>query len=137
MAANIRAVEYFNAHVADRPGSAYGVLSRFADAGVNLLAFSVVPTGPGGAQLVLFPEDGGHLEQIALALGLELEGPHQALLVQGDDELGALARLHQRLAGAGINVFASSGVTDGHGGYGYIIHVRPGEFAAARRALGV
>lgn len=131
----IRPVKYFNATIADRPGSAYGVLSRLAGAGVNLLAFSAVPMGPASAQMVLFPEDGAALEQLAHELRLALDGPHDALLVQGDDELGALARVHEGLAQAGVSVFASSGVTDGRGGFGYIVYVRPDDFDAALRAL--
>ena len=40
-----------------------------------------------------------------------LDGPHAALLVHGDDRLGALAEIHERLHGVTINVFASTGVT--------------------------
>lgn len=135
MAAAIRPVTYYNATVADRPGSAYGVLSGLSGAGVNLLAFSAVPCGPNRSHLVLFPGDGGALEQLAHELGLMLDGPHEALLVQGDDELGALARFHERLAEAGVNVYASSGVTDGRGGFGYVVYVRPDDYSAALRAL--
>jgi len=135
MAAAIRPVEYFNATVADRPGAAYDILSRLAGAGINMLAFSAVPCGPERSHLVLFPEDGGALQQLAHELGVYLDGPHRALLVQGDDELGALARVHERLAGAGVNVFASSGVTDGRGGFGYVVYLRPDDFEAALQVL--
>ena len=53
------------------------------------------------------------------------------------DELGALAEVHGRLSDAGVNVFASNGVADGRGGYGYIVYVRPNEFEAATRSLGI
>src|SRR5215207_8085346 len=39
----------------------------------------------------LFPEDPNKLVAEARAVGLSLDGPYHALLVQGDDELGALA----------------------------------------------
>jgi hypothetical protein len=54
----------------------------------------------------------------AAAAGLSLEGPHRALLVQGDDELGAFASVHERLFKAGIDIYASSGVIDGRGSFG-------------------
>ncbi|UCE86633.1 MAG: hypothetical protein JSU66_02535, partial [Deltaproteobacteria bacterium] len=67
----------------------------------------------------------------------ELDGPHPALLVQGDDELGALAGVHALLHEANVNVYASSGVTDGKGSYGYVIYVRPEDYERAAAALRV
>jgi hypothetical protein len=58
-------------------------------------------------------------------------------LVQGDDELGALAELHMRLSDARVNVYASTGVADGRGSFGYIIYVRPEEYDRAVVSLGL
>jgi hypothetical protein len=55
--------------------------------------------------------------------------------VQGDDELGALAGIHGRLQEAGVSVFASNGVADGRGHYGYVLYVRPEEIEQAATAL--
>jgi hypothetical protein len=66
-----------------------------------------------------------------------LDGPHHALLVQGDDELGALASVHQRLVDAGVDIFASSGVTDGRGSFGYLVYVREDQFEKSATALGL
>jgi len=137
MAAKVRAVEYYNATVRDRPGAAYEVLTELAAKGVNLLAFSAVPVGPEYTHLVLFPADGDRLLHFAADTGTVLAGPQCALLVQGDDELGALTDLHRALYDAGVDVYASSGVTDGSGGFGYVLYVRREEFDAAKRALGV
>jgi hypothetical protein len=41
-------------------------------------------------------------------------------LVEGDDELGAFASVHERLAKAHVDIYASSGVTDGQGSFGYV-----------------
>ena len=68
---------------------------------------------------------------------MTLDGPHPALLVQGDDEVGALAVIHEKLRDANVHVFASTGVADGRGGYGYIIYVRPEDFERAAKALEV
>jgi hypothetical protein len=57
MAFTIRSVEYYYANVRDELGAAYRVLSQLAELGVNLLAFTAVPSGPGMAQFALFPED--------------------------------------------------------------------------------
>lgn len=137
MSFNIRRVDYFYATVTDQPGEAFKVLSALASQGVNLLAFSAVPVGPMRTQLTLYPEDTSTLGSAARKAGMILDGPHRALLVRGDDELGALASVHERLYEASVNVYASSGVADGRGSYGYVIHVRPEEYERAAGALEV
>ncbi len=137
MAATVRSVEYFYAIVEDKPGEAYKVLKQMASAEINLLAFNAIPLGMEKTELVLFPEDTGRLARAAESLGLMLRGPHRAFLIQGDDELGALVEIHRKLADASVNVLSSSGVTDGRGGYGYLVYVRADDFQAAARALGV
>ena len=136
MTFKIRRAEYYHTIVRDRPGEAYKILASLATGEVNLLAFGAVPLGPDRAQLTLFPDNVPQLAEVAQRLGLTLEGPHPAILVQGDDRLGALADVHGRLAQEHINVFASTGVTDGAGSYGYVLYVRPEEIDAACAALG-
>lgn len=133
MAFEIRRVDYFHAAVPDEPGTACELLSQLAELGVNLLAFHAIPVGPMRTQLAIFPEDELTMQKVARDAGIPLDGPHGAILVQGDDELGALARLHRRLEEANVNVYASIGVADGRGGFGYVLHVRPEE---SERALG-
>ena len=135
MTSRIQRVDYFYTTAGDQPGDAYKLLNVLADLGVNLLAFAAVPMGPIRTQLTLFPADDRRLESAAKQAGLGLDGPHPALLVQGDDELGALAGIHERLHEAGVNVFASTGVADGKGSYGYVVYVRPARFEEALRAL--
>lgn len=137
MALKIQCVEYYNANVRDEPGAAYAILSKVAGAQVNLLAFSAVPTGANSAQLVMFPDHGKDLVKVAEDFGLHLLGPMHAFLIQGDDQLGAFAEIHRKLSDAAINVFASSGVTDGREGFGYIVYVRPEEFDRASKILGL
>lgn len=135
MSYSIRRAEYFYATVADRPEEAYRVLNQLAEQGINLLAFSAVPVGPDHVQFTLFPDDPPQLEIEAKRAGLELDGPHEAILVRGDDELGALAGIHERLAGASVNIYASSGVADGVGSFAYVIYVREDQFQQALEAL--
>ncbi len=137
MAHTIRRVEYYYANVRDELGAAYQVLAQLAGRGVGLLAFTAVPSGPNLAQFALFPADPGQLRAETQAAQLALEGPYHALLVQGDDELGALARVHERLFRAGVDVYASSGVTDGRGSFGYVVYLREDQFERAAATLGV
>lgn len=135
MAFAIRSVDYYYATVRDELGAAYRVLSKLAELGVNLLAFTAVPSGPDLAQFALFPDDPHKLTAEARAAGLPLDGPHHALLIQGDDELGALANVHDRLIDAGVDIYASSGVTNGEGTFGYLVYVREDQFEKAASTL--
>jgi hypothetical protein len=137
MAFKVHRTSYFYLSVEDDPGEAYHILAQLAKLGVNLQAFTGVPVGPQRTQLTVFPEDDGMFKSAAAKAGITADGPHPALLVQGDDELGALAGVHQRLAEAEVNVYASYGVTDGRGAFGYVLYVRPDRYEEALRALGV
>ncbi len=137
MAFTIRPVDYYSTTVQDQPGEAYKLLAHFAELGINLLAFTAVPIGPSRAHLTLFPDDGERFLDAARKANLILDGPVHALLVQGDDSLGALAEVHEKLASAEVNVYASSAVTDGRGSYGYVVYVRPEEYERAAWALDV
>ena len=137
MSFKIRRIDYYNATVRDQPGESYRLLSQLAALGVNLLAVTSIPVGPDTTQLTLFPEEAHSLTRAAERARLTLLGPHSALLVQGDDEMGALARVHERLAQAEVNVYATSGVADGNGHFGYLIYVRPEQFKQALAALDV
>lgn len=137
MPLHIRRVDYFYTTVTHRPGEAYKLLSRLAAGEVNLLAFAAVPLGPERLQLTLFPDNVENLAAVAERGALVLDGPHPALLVQGDDRLGALADVHARLFDAKISVYASSGVTDGKGSFGYVLYVQPQDIDSATAALGV
>lgn len=137
MGLRIRRVECYDVTVRDMPGEGYRVLALLREAGVNLLAFSAVPMGPEMTRLSLFAEDVSVLKRVAQSAGMGLAGPQRAFLVQGDDRLGALAEIHKKVYEADVNLFASWGVTDGVGGYGYVLYVRPERYEEAATALGV
>jgi hypothetical protein len=137
MAFQVHRTSYFYLSVRDRPGEAYRILAQLAKLGVNLRAFTGVPVGPEHTQLTVFPENEAKFRASVSGAGITADGPHPALLVQGDDELGALADIHERLQDAKVNVFASYGVTDGRGSFGYVLYVRPDRMEDAAAALGV
>ena len=134
---NVRTVEYFYCTVEDQPGESYKLLALLAEVGVNLLAFTAVPSGLLNTQFTLFPEDSNKLKVEAKKASLVIHGPVPALLVQGTDELGALTDIHKNLFDYGVNVVSSSAVTDGKGGFGYIIYIRTEQFNTAKAALGL
>ena len=135
MAFTIRRANYFNVGVKDQPGEGYRLLSDLAGQGVNLLAFTAVPVGPARTQFALFPEDEAQLVDFAPGANLTLDGPHPAILVRGDDELGMLASIHQKLFEADVDVYASSGVSDGAGTFGYVIYMKPDQLERSMAAL--
>jgi hypothetical protein len=135
MAFSVRPSEYFYVNTRDELGAAYRILSALAARGVNLLAFTAVPSGEHRAQFALFPEDPSQFIAETRQAQIEIEGPHYALLVQGDDDLGRLAGVHGRLFKAGVDVYASSGVSDGRGSFGYVVYVREDQFQQAVEAL--
>lgn len=135
MATTARRIQYFYATVRGESDEAYGLLTHLAEQGVNLVALNTVPMGPEATQLTLFPDDPMKLRNVAQEAGLALEGPHEALLVQGDDEIGAVAKLHSRLNRAGVNVYASNAVVDGRGFFGYVLYLRGEQAERAAAAL--
>ena len=137
MSFQLKKVEYFYTSIVDQPGEAYQLLSRLKSIGVNLLAFTAIPVGPTRTQLTMFPEDAARLQTAAKNAGFKLDGPYSALLVQGDDELGALTDIHAKLYQAGVNVYASSGVTDGKGSFGYLLYLKEEDLDKALHSLDI
>ena len=137
MACKISRVEYFHTTIIDRPGEAYKFLSQLSLLRINLLAFTAIPVSNTDTRVTVYPENPKFMKNEAVRAGLYLEGPHPALLVQCDDRLGALADIHLHIYEAGVNVESASGVTDGSGAFGYVIHVKPEDFDQAAGALGI
>lgn len=137
MSYKIRKLNYYYAITQDKPGEAYKILSILADVGVNQLAFNAMQMGPERAQITLFPEDEALLLNVAKKAGLNLDGPYNAILVQGTDEMGALVEVHEKLHNANINIASSTAIADGSGSYGYLIYVRPDDYDKAADALSI
>jgi hypothetical protein len=135
MSASIVCADYYHAMVKDRPGAAYELLSQLAETGVSLMAFNAIPMGSDHTQLVLFPVSPSRLAKAAEQAGISLSGPHHAIIVRGDDKLGALVEIHRKLYDANINVFASGGITADCGRFGYVLYVKEEEFERAARVL--
>ncbi len=121
MEKTIRVVEYFYAMVPNKPGEAARMLNTLKDAGVNLLAFSGFPERR-RSQLDFIPADAAAFKQAARQAKWKTVGPKKGFLVQGDDHVGAIADILDRLGAAKINVTAIDAVT-ADGRYGAIFWV--------------
>ncbi|RPI05218.1 MAG: hypothetical protein EHM64_07260 [Ignavibacteriae bacterium] len=75
MALEIKKIDYYNITVDGDAGEGFRLLSVFAGAGVNLLAFKAVPAVPGRTRFSVFPDDSSKLKKGAEKSGLKLDGP--------------------------------------------------------------
>jgi hypothetical protein len=135
MAETIRLVDYFYITASNTPGEGARALNILKEAGVNLLAFSGFPQGR-RAQLDFIPADPAAFKQAAKQARWKLVGPKRGLLVQGDDRVGAIAELLERLGTAKINVTAIDAVSTADGRYGAILWVAPKDVKKAASVLG-
>jgi hypothetical protein len=133
----IRIVDCYYVTVHDRPGEGCRLLEHISEKGHSLWAFSAIPAGEDQTQICLVTGDAAELQGIAAAAGVRLVGPKKALLIQGEDRIGALHAYHLALANAGVNVYSSSGVCDGTGRFGFVLWVEPEDFDKAFDAFGI
>jgi hypothetical protein len=124
MAETIRLIEYFYITASNKPGEGARALMTLKEAGVDLLAFSGFPQGR-RAQLDFVPADPAAFRQAAKQARWKVVGPKRAFLVQGEDRVGAVADVLERVATAKINVTAVDAVSAEGGRYGAILWVAP------------
>jgi hypothetical protein len=136
MADAIRQVEYFYITAPNKAGEGAGALNTLKEAGVNLLAFSGFPQSR-RAQLDFVPADPAAFKQAAKRAKWKVAGPKRGFLVQGDDRVGAIAELLERLAAAKVNVTAIDAVCVAEGRYGAIFWVAPKDVKKTATLLGV
>lgn len=136
MAETIRLVDYYYIETPDKPGEAARALNQLKEAGVNLLAFSGFPKGR-RSQLDFIPADPAAFKAAAKKNKWKLVGPKKGFLVQGDDRVGALAGVLDKLATAKINITATDAVCAGANRYGVILWVKPRDIKRAAKAFGI
>ncbi len=137
MADQIRKVPYYYFDVPDKPGEGARLFAKLRDAGVNLLAFTAFPKSGGQAQIDVVPENADAFLKAAKGAGLLLGPRKEAFFIQGKDRVGAVAEVLGRLAEVRVNVTASNATAAPGGAFGMILWVKPDDFAAAAKALGV
>jgi hypothetical protein len=135
MTFKIKKVEYYNTIVEEHAREGSKLLAAFASVGVNLRAFKAAPLGSKLTQFTLIPEDGSKMDAGAAKGGLNIDGPHAALLIEGDDQSGALADIYEKLSQANIPVNESSGIAGINGGYGVMLYLEEKDCERAAAAL--
>jgi hypothetical protein len=130
----ITVAQYFYLDAPDRPGEAARLLGVLRDEGVNLLALSGFPAGR-RAQVDLVPEDPARLRAVARRQGWRLTGPKKVLLITGEDRVGAMVGVAEKLAAAKINIVAMQALATGPGVFGAILWVAPRDVHRATKML--
>ena len=99
MTLNIKLTPYYNMTITGNAAEGFKLLSVFADAGVNLLAFKAVPAGPNQTRFTLFPDKPKKMEKGAEKAAIKMDGPFSAIIVKSDsDEPGECGMVHEKLA---------------------------------------
>jgi len=131
----IRKVVYFSMQVPNRPGVGVEMLKSIAKGRQNLLAFTGFPNGS-KAQVDFVPARPAEFARGARKAGVKLGKRKTAFLVHGEDRVGALLRVLNKLAEARINMVAMDAVTAGNRRFGAIFWVKPKDVGRASRLLG-
>jgi hypothetical protein len=135
MALDIKQVEYYNISIKGQITDASKLLSTIVGAGVDFNAFKAIPLESNRTQFTLFAKDSSKLTDGAKKSGLNLDGPHSALLIKGDEKSGALADIYKKLSQAGIQVDEASGIADINAGYGVILYLKQEDCGKALTVL--
>ena len=131
----IRRADYFSMDVANKTGEGARLLAQLREAGVNLTGFTGFPSGR-RAQVDFIPEDTATFKAAARKLGLTL-GPRKTVFIaQGDDRVGAIAEICEKLAGAGINMIAMDALSAGNGRYAAMFWVDAADVRKAAKVMG-
>jgi ACT domain-containing protein len=131
----IRKVVYFSMQVPNRPGIGVQMLGAIAKGRHNLLAFTGFPNGA-KAQVDFVPARPADFARGAKKAGVKLGKRKVAFLVQGEDRVGALVRVLDKLAKAKINMVAMDAVSAGSRRFGAIFWVKPKDVGRTSRLLG-
>lgn len=121
---NVRQIDYNNIAVEYRVGDASKLLSMLARNGIDFLAYKATPVDSKRTVFTLFSDDARKMAEVAEKEGFSVDGPYSAILVKGDEEVGALAAIYEKLSQANINVDESSGIAHINEGYGVILYVK-------------
>jgi hypothetical protein len=131
----IRRADYFSMDIPNKLGEGARLLGVLRDAGVNLLAFTGFPAGR-RAQVDFIPAETASFRAAARKLGMKIGPRKTVFLVEGDDRVGAIAELCDRIAATGVNLTAMDAVSAGNGRYAAMFWVDPRDVNKTAKALG-
>ena len=136
MTLKYRKVEYYNIVVRGHIAEGSRLLTTIADAGVDFLAYKTIPLDQDRTQFTLFPVESSKMTAGAVKAELNLDGPHYAIIITGDEKPGALAEIYRKMSQEGIQVEESSGIAHINDGYGVVLYLKQEDCDKAVAALG-
>jgi hypothetical protein len=135
MAITVRKTAYFKVGVRNKAGEGARLLGLLREQGVNLVAMSGFPRG-GKAQIDVVPEDAAAFKKAMKQAKIPAGEKKTVFVIQGEDKVGAVSGILEKLGSAGVNVTAVDAVADGTGRYGAVLWVKPADVSKASRLLG-
>jgi hypothetical protein len=135
MPETVRKVDLYSIEIPNKPGEGAKVLGAFRDAGINFHAVWGYPLRGKVARIDLVPGDRAAFTKAAKKAGATLSPRQTAFLIEGDDHPGTLAGLFEKLAGAGINVYAAQAVCAPENRFGGMVMVGPEDVKKAAKLL--
>lgn len=137
MAAVVKKVDYYYTLAPNKAGVGARVFNALKDEGVNLVAFICFPVSEQQSQLDFVPSNHQVFLDAAKKAGLKLVGPKTAFLIQGEDRVGAVTDVLDRLEKAHINITAFHAIAAGAGRFGAIFWVKPRNVNRAAQAVDI
>jgi len=128
-------LEYYSVIVPNKPGAGAHLLGAFKEAGVNFVGIWGYPMGKTKARIDLVAEDPALLKKAAKQLKIDLGKKRTAFHITGDEHLGAVAEILDKLAAKEINVYAVQALCAGNGRFGALVEVDEDGLRKATRAL--
>ena len=120
---NVKKIEYCNIESEYPVSEASKLLSTLVRNGIDFLAYKATAIENRRTVFTLFSENAHKMLRIAKNDGYKVEGPFSAILVVGEEKIGALAAIYGKLSQANINVMESSGIAHINGAFGVILYL--------------
>jgi len=121
--------------VSDKAGAAHEILEQLAAARVYLLAFSGSPKGR-RARLDFVRANSAAFRAVARKAGWKIVVPQKGFLIYGEDRIGVVAELPEKLAQAKINIIVTQAIIAGADRFGMILWVKSRDVRRASKVLG-
>ena len=127
-------VDYYKAVISNRPGEGAKILGALKKEGINLLGFTGFPR-KSKSQIDFIPQNSKAFTAAAKRIGLRVTKKETGFLVQGQDKVGAIANIMEKLGKAKINITAIDALCAGKGRFGTIFWVKKPNVNKAAKIL--
>jgi hypothetical protein len=131
----MQVLNYYSVVIPNKAGEGAKVLNALKEAGVNLISFWGYPIKGKKAVLDIAPADAKGCAKTLKKCGLAASPKKVAFFIDGEDHVGAVAEILDKLAAAGINVHAVQALCAGAGRFGSLVQVAEADEKKAKKVL--